>query len=406
MTLAALTIVTGSYVLFGLALAWRAAQAAPPPRPLGDAMLPRVAVLVAARNEEDTLPRCLHALRAQDYPPERLTIWVTDDQSTDGTAAVVRRMQKTADALTAEAVPAEPFFPESEASVSHVPSPRVHLIRIPATVVSGKAHALDAAARRTDADVLLFTDADCAPPPSWARRMAERLAEPGVGLTCGLTLPLSAAHPTDTPPGAFSNAPPHAAAQTLDWALMLGAVATLTESGLPATGMGNNLGMRRETYEAVGGFAGLPRSVTEDYEMIRAVADDTPWRVRFPLEAETLVATLPTPTLRQAYRQRRRWAKGGLRGGIPVLAIYALLFLVHLLPLLGLATAPGIALLALAAKSISDATLLFAVGRRTGAPRFVWRHLPAFELALIVYLCTLPITLLVAPGIRWKQRRL
>ena len=59
--------------------------------------LPRIAVLVAARNEEARLGRCLDALLAQDYPADRIDIFVADDHSTDGTADVVRRYrQRTA----------------------------------------------------------------------------------------------------------------------------------------------------------------------------------------------------------------------------------------------------------------------------------------------------------------------
>jgi cellulose synthase/poly-beta-1,6-N-acetylglucosamine synthase-like glycosyltransferase len=50
--------------------------------------VPRVDVLIAARNEEARLGECLDALRAQDYPAERLRVHVIDDRSTDRTASV------------------------------------------------------------------------------------------------------------------------------------------------------------------------------------------------------------------------------------------------------------------------------------------------------------------------------
>ena len=50
--------------------------------------LPRVSILIAARDEEAALPRCLASLRALQYPAELLEILVGDDASTDGTAAV------------------------------------------------------------------------------------------------------------------------------------------------------------------------------------------------------------------------------------------------------------------------------------------------------------------------------
>src|SRR5438270_2299713 len=47
-----------------------------------------VSVLIAARNEEKTLPQLLKALSLQTYPQECFEIIVIDDFSTDNTAAV------------------------------------------------------------------------------------------------------------------------------------------------------------------------------------------------------------------------------------------------------------------------------------------------------------------------------
>ena len=48
------------------------------------------AVLICARNEETVLPHLLDSLRAQDYPAERVTVFVAADNCTDGTAAAAR----------------------------------------------------------------------------------------------------------------------------------------------------------------------------------------------------------------------------------------------------------------------------------------------------------------------------
>lgn len=50
----------------------------------------RYAVLIAARNEERVLPALLESLRAQDYPAEKLRVYVCADNCTDRTAAVAR----------------------------------------------------------------------------------------------------------------------------------------------------------------------------------------------------------------------------------------------------------------------------------------------------------------------------
>src|SRR4029079_18325518 len=49
---------------------------------------PNISVIVPARNEGHNLPRCLDGLLAQNYPPDRLTISVANDNPTDNTRAL------------------------------------------------------------------------------------------------------------------------------------------------------------------------------------------------------------------------------------------------------------------------------------------------------------------------------
>jgi chlorobactene glucosyltransferase len=76
--------------------------------PLGPE-LPRIAVIVPLRNEACNVATCLRSLGEQDYPRDRLQIIAVDDDSSDDTAAIVRRIA-TADSrvtlLEATALPA------------------------------------------------------------------------------------------------------------------------------------------------------------------------------------------------------------------------------------------------------------------------------------------------------------
>lgn len=46
---------------------------------------PTVSIVVAARNEEDAIHRCLESLASLDYPNDKLEVLLVDDQSTDRT---------------------------------------------------------------------------------------------------------------------------------------------------------------------------------------------------------------------------------------------------------------------------------------------------------------------------------
>jgi len=50
----------------------------------------KASIIIAARNEETHIGPCLESLLAQDFPPSQMEIIVVDDQSVDGTAALVK----------------------------------------------------------------------------------------------------------------------------------------------------------------------------------------------------------------------------------------------------------------------------------------------------------------------------
>src|SRR5579864_1647403 len=69
----------------GTGLSWGESQQTP--RPPGGA---RLSIVIACRNEAETLPKQLDALAAQDWPGWWQVV-VVDNGSTDGTAEVARR---------------------------------------------------------------------------------------------------------------------------------------------------------------------------------------------------------------------------------------------------------------------------------------------------------------------------
>ncbi len=87
-----------------------------------------------------------------------------------------------------------------------------------------------------------------------------------------------------------------------------------------------------------------------------------------------------------------------------MIPVFAALYLVHALPLVGLVVAPAAGIAALFAKALADGVLLAAVLRRLGG-RLRWADLVAFEVFLTTYIVTLPVALLLRPRIRWKGRR-
>ncbi len=325
---------------------------------------PAVAVVVAARNEEDTIGECLECLARQDYPETLTRIVVVDDHSEDATADIVRSY----------CLRDERFSSVGLADAAEPP---------------GKAAALAAGIESVTAEVLLTTDADCQPPPHWVRSMVSLLLNRNLGCLGG--------------PTRVSGSRLFDRTQSLEWMLGFAIFGASSEVGHPITAMGNNMAFRRNVYDSVGGYRRFMHSPTEDYELFRAIARRSPGSAELFLAPEVLTVTRPAASLSQAASQRRRWASGGLRGSLRSRAVAGIVWLAHALPLVGLALAPQAAVLGLAAKVIADAALLAAFSRRTSV-RVPWSALYSFEIFAFFYITLLPISLVVAPTPIWKGR--
>jgi glycosyltransferase involved in cell wall biosynthesis len=121
--------------------------------------LPRVSVVIAARDEEERIGECLRSLLAQDYP--HLEIIVVDDASADGTPAIL------------------------DAAVAQAPE-RLIVIRVTERPPSwlGKTYALHTGASRATGEILLFTDADVIFEPSTVARAVGALRSARGDMLC------------------------------------------------------------------------------------------------------------------------------------------------------------------------------------------------------------------------------
>jgi glycosyltransferase involved in cell wall biosynthesis len=107
---------------------------------------PKVAIIVPARDEEDSIGQALQRLLVLDY--DNYEVIAINDRSSDKTGEIMDRL------ATCSGGPAGPL--------SAIASPRlnvVHVQELPSGWM-GKAHAMWTAAKQTDAEWLLFTDAD------------------------------------------------------------------------------------------------------------------------------------------------------------------------------------------------------------------------------------------------------
>jgi cellulose synthase/poly-beta-1,6-N-acetylglucosamine synthase-like glycosyltransferase len=89
-----LLLVFHSYVLYPWLLQILSSGKKDPVKPESDTFLPPVTILMSVHNEEKILPAKLNSILASDYPPEKLTVIIGSDASTDRTNSILREYGK------------------------------------------------------------------------------------------------------------------------------------------------------------------------------------------------------------------------------------------------------------------------------------------------------------------------
>lgn len=116
---------------------------------------PMVSILAAAKNEVTVIERLAHSLLSIDYPPQRLEVWLIDDNSTDGTGELM-------EALAAE-------------------YEQLRVVHRAADAVGGKSGALNEVWPQTRGSLLLVFDADAQVSQDCLRKLAPMFEQPEIG---------------------------------------------------------------------------------------------------------------------------------------------------------------------------------------------------------------------------------
>ena len=232
-------LVVLAVILGNIILLHRSRKHAPP------GIFPMVSILVPARNEEKNIIRCIKSLLAQDYPS--FEVLVLDDQSSDGTLAMLNRM-----------------------AVSH-PGLKVLPGSLPPEDRSGKNWACSQLVCQAQGDLLFFTDADTVHQPHTLRALVTALTGEQADLITGfpkqqvLTWSEKLLVPFFTW-ASISFVPLWLAYRTRAQALV--------------AAVGQVMLFRREAYKKIGGHEALGRSIVDDLELARKIkAAGMRWRV-------------------------------------------------------------------------------------------------------------------------------
>ncbi|MBN2028614.1 glycosyltransferase [bacterium] len=262
---------------------------------------PSVSVIIAARNEEKNIGHCIRAILEQRYPIDQYEIIIVDDRSEDRTAEIVKEIMEK--------------------------HPHVKLISIKKSdrSVSPKKYALEQGISQATGDIILTTDADCTVQPGWIEALVRHFSQ-DVGLVAGYSPLVCQSHPS-----LFHQL------IALD-ALALAAVAAGSFGGNdPLTCNGRNLAYRRSAYDQTGGFHTICHLVSGDDDLLlHQMKKKTDWKMRYAIEKDSVVFSIPPQGFKAFFHQRIRHASKGryypkmLKMGLVMVYLFNLSLLVLL----------------------------------------------------------------------------
>jgi len=330
---------------------------------------PLVSVLIAARNEEANIIRCLQALVHQHYPPANIQILVGDDDSEDRTAALVKDFM-----------------------INH---PNIELVSIAPSTQSnlkGKTNVLATLFKKATGLFVFITDADIAVNPHWITSMLAGLEKKQAQAASGTTF---VTHENN-----------FHFFQTLEWMQALGFLYTADQVGIQVTAVGNNMVISKAAYDGVGGYEQIPFSVTEDLELYLALKKKN-YKHRLFLSPGALAWTKPLDSLGDLFKQRKRWLKGVQRTPwlcqfyMAMHAVFGLF--IGAMCYFSWGTALFLYVLTLVAQFVRIRMLCNIT--KVTLKKFWWMHLLVVDIYQTLLNVCLLVYFILPTGVEWKKRK-
>ncbi len=326
---------------------------------------PKVSILLAARNEEALIIRCLEAMQRLNYPTHLLDIQIGDDSSSDNTLALIQ-----------EFIQDKPHF-------------HVHSITEVVGKGRGKANVLAQLAHHADGVFYGITDVDVQLPADWILGLLQEFDD-DVGLVSGTTM---------CQPGEL-----FATMQSIDWLHFMGYIKAFAHVGVGCTSVGNNMAVRASAYWQTGGYENIDFSITEDYKLFQEVTSRG-WGWRNILSDYSLGKAWFIPSITEMLHQRKRWLIGARDLPLNWKAIILLYGL--FLPALGILFFISIqwALVVWGVKFLLQSLFMLTLCHKAGVQPFKFWQLAVYEgYVLINTLVTAVFYFLPIPSV-WKERR-
>lgn len=232
--------------------------------------LPKVSLLLAARDEEQLIERSLRSIESLNYPKDKLQVLIGNDRSTDQTREKVLAFIKG--------------------------KKNYHLIDVKENMgkARAKANVIAHLAHKAKGEFYFITDVDVKLAKNWILDLLNSF-EDEVGISSGTTMCESGS--------LFANL------QGMDWLHFMGYIKAFAREGISCTSVGNNMAVRAKAYWETGGYEEIDFSITEDYKLFSEVTKRG-WEWRNILGPGSLGKAWYIDSIAEMLHQRKRWLIG------------------------------------------------------------------------------------------------
>jgi cellulose synthase/poly-beta-1,6-N-acetylglucosamine synthase-like glycosyltransferase len=323
-----------------------------------------VSVIVAAKNEEKCIEDCIKSLLKIDYPQDKLQIILVNDRSTDNTGEIMSSYEKV------------------NKSVKYIEIKEIK------GKLKGKTNALAETIKHAKGDLIFTTDADIEVKPTWIKEMIKYY-----DVKTGLVSSFSIIKPKNFFKGI----------QSFDWLYLLSVASGADGINKNISCVGNNMSYRRKAYDDVGGYEKVKFSVTEDFMLLHTIRKKTKWEAKFPVAPDAVNYTLACETVKELYRQKKRWTIGGLDVKTPGVVVGVLAWISGVILLAGWLISLKYYLLFVVLKILIDFLFILPAALRLKEYKII-PYIFLFEVYYAIYVFLMPFVLLFDGKVVWKEQ--
>jgi cellulose synthase/poly-beta-1,6-N-acetylglucosamine synthase-like glycosyltransferase len=328
------------------------------------AVLPKISILVAARNAQKVIEQCIFHLSRLNYPKEQFEILIGDDHSSDLTWESMLSAAGEYDNV-------QVFQYDWDEPMEQ----------------NGKAKTLEKLAEKASGDYFLIIDTDSIPHRDILRYLVSGF-EDHTGIVNGFSYPRSNHF--------FSQI------QKTDWIYHEMLIGLTSQLGFFTTAYGHNMMISKEAYYVAGGMKKIGKTLTEDFMLARNVHREG-YDIRFILHESVVSTKSPKENWQEMIRQRVRWLTGAA-GTTRVVAV-TYIFRQCLLPFVALMAffMPLPAFLIWMFRILTTATVLYRANRIFHT-KLTWHHALFYDLYSFILFAQVVLIRLISRKVSWKGR--